>query len=429
MKCRHFSQTALVLLAAGALSARAQVSGGGRTGGRSTISFNPDVSVIIDTIFYAHGGHEPLSHVLEELRGFGHVHGNDDHGHDHDHGFEPGFNLRHLELMLQADVDPYFKGWAIVGVEPDGAELEEAVILTTALPFGLQVKLGKFFSDYSRLNAQHAHEWNFTDAPLIQQALFGDHGLNEKGVQVSWLAPTPFYLNLGIEVLQGENEAAFVYHGDGPLPERDGPRAGVGWLKAAPNLYGPHAVQFGLFAAHGIHQEEHLGAEGHADVSSHYLDGHQTFWGADVVYRYTPPRAYGHGAFTIEGGYIGRRKDVELVAHNNPERAGLLGRSLVEEQDGLYLQALYGFAPRWRTGIRGEMLGLTNRRTRPSGASEAFDESYRGSAMIDWTLTEFSRLRLQCSFGRYDTDEGKEDVAEVFLQAVFSLGAHGAHRF
>ena len=49
--------------------------------------------------------------------------------------------------------------------------------------------------------------------------------------------------------------------------------------------------------------------------------------------------------------------------------------------------------------------------------------------MIDWTLTEFSRLRLQGTFGSYDTDEGKEEVAEVFLQAVFSLGAHGAHIF
>lgn len=394
------------------------------------LSFNPDISVILDAIAYGYDGHGPLHHELEELRGFGHSHGSDDdHGHDHDHGFEKGINLRHLEIMFQADVDPYFKGWAIVAVEEHGAELEEAVVQTTGLPGGLQVKLGKFFSDFSRLNAQHAHEWNFTDAPLVHQVLLGNHGLNEKGVQLSWLTPAPFYLNVGAEVLQGENEMAFEYHGDGPLPERDGPSLFLGWLRAAPNMTGPHALEAGVFAGRGIRQEEHLGAEGHEDIGSHYLDGHQDIWGADFVYKYTPPRAYGHGALTIEGGYMARKKNIDLVAHNNPARAGLIGNALVEEQDGVYLQGLYGFAPRWRLGLRGEMLGLTNKQTKPSGARASFDDSYRGSAMIDWTLTEFSRLRLQGTHGRYDLDDGKEEISEVFLQAVFSIGAHGAHRF
>lgn len=425
---RIFFAKCFSILILGSACTQAQVTTG-PAGNQPALSFNPNISVVIDTIYYAHDGHEPLAHEMEELRGFGHVHAEDDHHHDHEHGFEQGLNLRHLELMFQADVDPYFKGWAIVAVDTHGAELEEAVILTTALPWGLQVKLGKFFSDYSRLNAQHAHEWNFVDAPLIQQLLLGDHGLNEKGIQLSWLAPTPFYLKLGVEALQGENEVAFEYHGDGPLPEHDAPRAFSGWLKAAPNLTGAHAMEFGVFAAQGVHQEEHLGDQGHEDIGSHYLDGHQRLWGADFVYKYTPGRAYGHGTVTLEGGYIAREKDLDLVAHNNPERAHLLGHALVETQDGAYLQCIYGFAPRWRAGIRGEVLGLTNKQTKPSGASASFDESYRASAMIDWTLTEFSRLRVQGAYGRYDLEDGKEEIGEVFLQAVFSLGAHGAHKF
>ncbi len=393
------------------------------------VSFNPNISVVIDTVGYWHSGDEELDHVLEELRGFGHAHQDCGHHQHHDHGFEKGFNLRHLELMFEADVDPYFKGWAIVAVDTHGAELEEAAVLTTSLPWGLQVKLGKFFSDFSRLNAQHAHEWNFTDQTLIYRVLLGDHGLNEIGAQLSWLTPAPFFLLAGLEVLQGDNEIAFEYHGDGPLPERDGPRLFLGWLKASPNLAGNHAIQAGLFAGRGVRQEEHLGPEGHYDPGSHYLDGHQWIYGADFVYRYTPPRAYGQGAFTLEGGYMGRRAEIELKAHNNPGRHHLLGNNLVKEQDGLYLQAVYGFAPRWRFGVRGEALGLTNREKKPSGAEEKFDPSWRASAMLDWTLTEFSRLRLQGNHGRYDTDEGKESVSEVFLQAVFSLGSHPAHRF
>jgi len=410
------------------LAALAQVSPGGGSG--PAMSLNPDISVIIDTIFYGQDGADPMPERLEGLRGFGHPHDDDHgHGHAHDHGLGEGFNMRHLELMFKADIDPYFRGWAIVGVEEDGAELEEAVAMATALPWGLQLKLGKFFSDYSRLNAQHAHEWNFTDAPLVQHILLGDHGLNEKGVQLSWMAPTPFYLMLGVEALQGENEVAFAYHGEDPLPEKDGPRLFVGWLKAAPNLAGPHAAEFGLFAARGVHQEEHMGPKGDDDIGSHFLSGHQVLWGLDAVYKFTPPRAYGHGALTIEGGYIAREKDIELVAHNNPASQGLVGNDLIDNQDGLYLQGIYGFAPRWRAGIRGEVIGITNKTTKPSGANERFDESYRATAMVDWTLTEFARLRLQGAHGRYDFEDGKESVSEVFVQAVFSIGAHGAHRF
>ncbi|MCF7837711.1 MAG: TonB-dependent receptor [Candidatus Marinimicrobia bacterium] len=402
-------------------------------GNRPAVNLNPNISVVVDGIYYHEQGDEPVRHLLEELEGFGHVHGGDDHahGHDHAHGFEEGFNLRHLELMFAADVDPYFKGWAIVAVEEHGAELEEAVIQTTGLPGGLQLKLGKFFSDFSRQNAMHAHEWNFVDLPLINQLLLGDHGLNEKGVQLSWLAPTPFFLTLGLEVLQGDNENLFAYvaEEEDPLPERDDPRVFLGWAKVAPLLRGAHAVQLGLFGARGVHQEAHLGPDGADDPGSHWLDGHQTLAGADIVYRYTPPTAYGHHWLTLEGGYLFREKDIELLAHNNPERAPLLGNSLISKQDGLYVQGTYGFLPRWRAGLRGEVVGLTNSDRKPDGATESHDPSYRASAMIDWTLTEFSRLRLQVNRGEYETHEGREAVTEGFVQAVFSLGAHGAHRF
>jgi len=61
------------------------------------------------------------------------------------------------------------------------------------------------------------------------------------------------------------------------------------------------------------------------------------------------------------------------VSHNNPARAGHTGTSLKEDQDGIYLQTIYGFAPRWRAGLRGEITGLTNKQTKPSGAKQSFN--------------------------------------------------------
>ncbi|MBK8574276.1 MAG: hypothetical protein IPN90_00885 [Elusimicrobia bacterium] len=168
---------------------------------------------------------------------------------EHAHGTEEGFNLRHLELQFSAAVDPYFKGSAIAAVDMEGAELETAEVETTSLPWGLTVKGGKFYSNFGYINSKHAHQWDFTDQTLVYELLLGEHGLNDKGLQVSWLAPTPFYMLLGAESFQGNNEKMFAYHGDGSLPRHEGPRVGTGWLKVSPNLPGAHALQVGLFAS------------------------------------------------------------------------------------------------------------------------------------------------------------------------------------
>jgi hypothetical protein len=47
------------------------------------------------------------------------------------------------------------------------------------------------------------------------------------------------------------------------------------------------------------------------------------------------------------------------------------------------------------------------------------------SAMIDWSNSEFSRIRLQ-----YTQDQASPDSADLFMmQYTVSFGAHGAHSF
>lgn len=388
-------------------------------------SLNPDISAIVDFYYHRDNVDGGISHVFGEMAGFGHAHAHGGEGHDHNHGIEEGLNLRHLELQFSADIDPYFKGSAIAGVDPDGAEMETAEIETTALPWGLKLRGGKFFSDFGYINAQHAHQWDFVDQPLVYQLSLGEHGLNDTGLQLTWLAPTPFYLLTGVEVFQGDNENMFAYHGEEPLPTHDGPRMGVGWIKAGPNLPGNHALQFGAFAATGTHQEEHDGdGDGEQD---HWLDGDSTFWGLDAVYKYDAPRPHGHGDFIAQAEYFSREKDLDVMAHDLAPQ--LAGNSRVDRQDGYYIQAAYGFMPRWRAGVRWEQVGLTNESELPNGISSNFGASDRISVMLDFTPSEFSRVRLQTNQGSYETADGKEDVTEVYLQWMISLGAHGAHKF
>lgn len=385
-------------------------------------TFNPDISMIIDMNYHADDSPEGISHILEEMSGFGHTHSGEE---EHRHGPDSGLNLRHLELQVSASVDPYFKGAAIAAIDLEGAEMEAAEMETTALPYGLKLKGGKFFSDFGYINAQHSHQWDFTDQPLIYKLCLGDHGLNDNGVQLSWLAPTPFYLLAGVEAFQGNNENMFAYNGEEPLPLHDGPRVGVAWLKASPDLPGYHALQFGAFGATGKHQEAH---DGNGDgVEDHWLDGDSSFWGGDVVYKYNAPYAYGERDFVAQAEYFSRRKDMKLVGHDLAPQ--LVGNSRIDEQDGYYVQANYGFMPRWRAGLRWEQVGLVNKSNLPDGSSDSPGASFRGGAMVDFTPSEFSRLRLQVNNGKYETADGRENVTEIYLQWIISLGAHGAHRF
>jgi hypothetical protein len=46
--------------------------------------------------------------------------------------------------------------------------------------------------------------------------------------------------------------------------------------------------------------------------------------------------------------------------------------------------------------------------------------------MVDWTPSEFSRVRLQVAQSR--SQSGVTDN-QLFLQYILTLGAHGAHKF
>lgn len=388
-------------------------------------NMNPQISVILDTVYYRYSHKEGLGHLMTEMAGFGHG-GHAGHDHGHDHGLSQGFNLRHLELVFSAEVDPYFKGHASLAVSEDGAEVHEAYIDTSNLPGGFKLRVGRFFSNFSRINRQHTHEWDFVDAPLIYSLTLGDHGLVDNGLQLSWLAPLSTHLLVGLEALQGDNENMFNYIGAEGLPEKNGPRLWVGWIKLSPNLPQGHGLQIGTYFARGVHQEEHDGdGDGEHD---HWLGGHSYFYGLDLVYKYDSGRAYGQGDWTIQADYFRRNKDLTVVDH--ALAPAVIGHDRTAAQDGYYIQGVYGFAPRWRTGLRWEQVGLTNKDTFPDGSSADYGSSWRMTGMIDFSPSHFSRIRLQTAYGSYAMSEGPdEEDWQVWLQLQISLGTHGAHKF
>ena len=370
-----------------------------------------DLSVVLDMNFYHDTADESVGHLKQHLRGFGHHH---EVEAGHDHGFEDGFNLRHVELGFSAEVDPYFRAWTTVAVDEDGAELEEAVLQSTSLPYGLTLSGGKIKSGIGRINRQHSHSWDFLDQPLVNELFFGEHGLTEDGVQLTWLAPTPFYLLFGTEVFNGDNEQSFAVGDSEALPEHAAPRLYTAFMKTGPDLGPDHALQFGLSALGGRHQMVHEDEE--------CADGDTTVFGTDFVYKYDAKRSHGQGDFLLQGEYYYRDMDLD-------GKGDWSGSPWTAKQDGYYVQSLYGFLPRWRGGLRWDQVGLTNDLRTPEDGSVTYDDSYRLASMLDWKLSEFSLLRAQVGRGWYDTEEGRKDAWEFALQWQLTFGKHGAHDF
>ena len=114
----------------------------------------------------------------------------------HGQAGKPTFLFDELELGLQAVVDPYVRADVFLSFDEHGAGIEEAYVTTLSLPASLQVRAGRFFTPFGRLNGQHGHTWDFVDAPLARSRLLAGDALGGPGVDLAWLAPLPWFAEL-----------------------------------------------------------------------------------------------------------------------------------------------------------------------------------------------------------------------------------------
>jgi hypothetical protein len=115
-----------------------------------------------------------------------------------------GFTLQQVELGFKGAVDPYLTGEAylIFFLDPEGEsrfELEEALLTTISLPFGLhelgfQLEGGLMFTEFGRLNPTHPHAWDWQDQAFVLTRFFGGDGIRAPGARLGWLSagvPSP----------------------------------------------------------------------------------------------------------------------------------------------------------------------------------------------------------------------------------------------
>ena len=382
---------------------------------QSASAFNPAISVIL-TGNYAHLSQDPADYAVAGFM-------------TPEEGVGPGdrsFNLGESEITLSASIDPYFMGSLTAAITSENEiEVEEAYFRTLALPAGLSIKGGQFFSGFGYLNEIHAHAWDFVDQPLVYQAFFGGQ-MAQVGVQAKWLAPTDFFLEFGAETGNGEffpgtrlerngaNGATLYAHVGGDIGDSIAWRAGLSWvdLDAEERSF------------------EQMNAAGEEVLNA--FTGSSETWVVDATLKWTaqgdPRRRY----LKLQGEYMSRTEDGDL---SYSALGPTLDGSYRSRQSGWYVQGVYQFLPRWRFGARYDSLdsGTPRYALIQSGALGWDDVPLlapatpsRTTLMVDWNLSEFSRLRTQYAWD--DASPGPTDE-QLFFQYIYALGAHGAHKF
>lgn len=289
-----------------------------------------------------------------------------------------GFTLQEIELAIQSVVDPYFRADVFLSFPEAGVELEEAYVTTLGLPKGLQIRGGKFQLPFGRHNQKHLEQWHFIDNMLVTKNLLGPENLNEIGVEVSYLFPLPFFLQLQGTFTNGDNDTSF------------------GGRRKQDFLYqGRVYASFDLSAGTTLL----IGGSGATGFNSTGLGNQTQLYGGDLLVKWRPRPSRG---ITWQSEYIFR---------------SLQGAGTLLRDGGAYSYLDFQFHRRWHAGARFDYVGLPD---------DVITREWRFTPALTFDPTEFSRLRAQYSF---DKTNGADGVHAAFLQLQFNIGTHGAHAF
>lgn len=327
---------------------------------RSTLTFNPDIGVIGDFQgSYISKGNKNFNAYLNET-----------------------------ELSLQATVDPYARADFFLSFSRDpvtgqyGVEVEEGYLTTLSLPAQLQLKVGKFREAVGRINPTHPHALPFIDLPNAYVNYFGEEGLNDEGLSLSWLIPNKkFYQEIVFQATSGLSESPSFFRGD------NNHFIYLGHLKNFFTLNDNTTLELGL-----------TGITGPNDSSRT-----TSIAAADLTYKWKPVQMNTYKSVTWQSEfYYGHANLMENFSVNS---------------FGLYSFLQYQLAKRWFLTARYDY-------AQKPRDKNIVEQAY--SLTAGWYATEFSKIELE---GKTTDDTVENRYYQAWLRWIFVIGAHGAHQY
>jgi len=343
------------------------VYGGGSASASAAKALNPDISVIGDFVGAAGGNTPPPLATLQPF---------------------PSLAMHESEVGLQAIIDPYARGDFFLSFGEEGVELEEGYITFTALPAGFVAKVGKMRSAFGKVNTMHNHVLPWVDRPLVSTNLVGgEDGIDDAGFSIQRILPAPkgIFLEATGQLFRGDSSD--VFHA-----QQRSDVSTVEHLRAYRDINESTNLDLGFSYARG-HNDGTIAQPGNFITQ---------LYGIDATVRWKPLRR------SIYHSFVGRSEFIWSQRQQFPSE---------QKAFGFYTSGDYQFARRWFGGVRYDW----------SDRSRYANLSDKGvAATLSYWPSEFSQIRGEYRFTHYAENR---DANELFMQLIFSLGAHGAHPF
>jgi len=345
------------------------------------------------------------------------------------------FTVRDMELMVQSNVDQVARAYAVFNAESEldpwtktdpfgevSVGVEEAAIETTALPYGLVLKGGQFFADFSRLGKVHSHEMPFPDRPASQEGIIGGE-TKSRGVELSWVPPVGHYVRLtagAVDSIGAETAATGVF---GKLDGNDYDLFDSSDSRSLGDItyYGRAATIFEL----GESTSLNLGV----DYAHGQNAGRRQMASADFKLTWLPD-ATSFDRLEVGGEYLQGKTTGNFNADASAAGGPTSGSST---SNGAYVYAQYRIGKNWEPGIRYDWFNPeswsetdVNSDTIADGLIRSTATQTSVSAYLTYHVSELNRLRFGVSRANGESGDfnGKDSDWLCFLQWSIIIGSH-----
>jgi hypothetical protein len=358
-------------------------------------SLNPDISLIGDLRIFSHN---------DTLRA--------------DEREALNFADPQLELAVSGALNPYARAAVQIAWHPGAdAEVEEIYAeFVRGLPLGSQVRAGKYLLEFGRLNPVHPHAWSFIQRPLPHAYFFGDHGLADMTLRVSFLLPIgAAYTELIGAVLKGDALLGHEHeHGETDAAD-DNEHIDPGFLLRLTSslaVSDDAELALGVSAVNSVYERHHEDG----DVKSLQQEVEPEplrAWvsGIDLKYKYRPSR---YTSLQIEAEGLWRAEETELDSYHDSYGGYAYVDYRIRQRYNFGGIIEYADRQYFREDLVGEPVLVSG-------------DTWRTGLFVGFApVEETSLIRL---VGHWTEPDDADSFWELTLQLVFSLGPHQPHNF
>ena len=305
------------------------------------------------------------------------------------------FDLRGVDILFSGGIDDTAKALVNLAYHDEDVVLEEAYLdVYRFLPFGTDLRLGKYRLNFGILNTVHPHGLPQVDYPAVYREYLGHEGYIDEGIGISGRVPSlwgsPFEYSLqavnGNRHEHGHDDDHAEDDHDEELYRRMKDFDDIVYVGRLSNTLTPAdsmAIRWGLSGLTGKFEDE--------DESPRYY-----LTGAELTLNWHP--------FKEEFKRVRWQSEAFSSAIED--------HSDWEHAYGVYSFLDYRFLPAWILGVRYDYVQLP---------LDSNDHRTEYSAYLTHKYTENNQLRLQVKRSQRNYEK---DTNEIMLQWVFMLGRH-----